>query len=395
MNIRVLHIDDDKQVLQDVKQILNGMQIGDDTIIIKEGCDFNEGIEKLKSDIFDLIFLDLCLGDANDGSDKVGEEIFEKIKELAFVPIIFFTALPGYVQNLESDIVRVAGKAAGYQELIYQIKSILSTGFINMKSDIDLIIKEAIRRYFWDFVHPNQPIVAHIKNDDVSLKYLLLRRLSKSLSSEVIKNNIDDPQLDKDKAHPMEFYIYPPVDGEFETGDIVKEKESGDFFIIITPACDLIKRANGKRKAEKILIIQAIDILTMPACLKYKDAQLQKEKLLKDQQALPENKRQEFNGAIEKIEKQIINLGGEVKILMKPGNDRFFFLPKTPFLPGLLIDFQFKKTIIYEKLESEYDVIATLDDPHSQSMQSSFIRYYNRVGFPDLDIDYVFNKLMY
>ncbi|MFN7014802.1 MAG: response regulator [Bacteroidia bacterium] len=394
MNIRVLHIDDDMQVLQDVKQILNGMQIGDDTIIMKDGCDFNEGIEKLKSDIFDLVLLDLCIGDANEASDKVGAEIFEKIKALAFVPIIFFTALPGYVHNLESDIVRVAGKAEGYDELIKQMKSILSTGFVKMKSDIDLIVKEGVRGYFWDFVHPNQPIVEQIKNDDVSLKYLLLRRLSKSLSSEVIRNNVEDPLLDKDKAHPMEFYIYPPVDGEFETGDIIKEKESGNFFVILTPACDLIERANGKRKAEKVLVVQAMDMLTLSACVKYKEAQTEREKFLQHQQTLPEKKRPELNGAIEKLEKQIVNLALDVKKLMKPGNDRFFFLPKTPFLPGLLIDFQIKKTIIYENLESDYDVIATLDDPHSQSMQSSFIRYYNRVGFPDLDIDYVFENLM-
>ena len=37
--------------------------------------------------------------------------------------------------------------------------------------------------------------------------------------------------------------------------------------------------------------------------------------------------------------------------------------------------------------------IAKLDNPFAQSMTASFIRYYNRIGFPDIDVDYVLSKL--
>ena len=46
----------------------------------------------------------------------------------------------------------------------------------------------------------------------------------------------------------------------------------------------------------------------------------------------------------------------------------------------------------YDDLKS-FKKIAKLDDPYAQSMISSFIRYYNRIGFPDIDSDYVIANL--
>lgn len=47
----------------------------------------------------------------------------------------------------------------------------------------------------------------------------------------------------------------------------------------------------------------------------------------------------------------------------------------------------------YELLNANYTRIAKLDNPFAQSMTASFIRYYNRIGFPDIDVEYVLNKL--
>ena len=42
---------------------------------------------------------------------------------------------------------------------------------------------------------------------------------------------------------------------------------------------------------------------------------------------------------------------------------------------------------------STFQRIAKLDLPYAQSMVSSFIRYYNRIGFPDIDSEYIFQNL--
>ena len=74
-------------------------------------------------------------------------------------------------------------------------------------------------------------------------------------------------------------------------------------------------------------------------------------------------------------------------------SDRFFFLPGTPFMSNRVIDFQDKTTADYSSLKTDFERIAKLDSPFAQSMTSSFIRYYNRIGFPDIDTDYVINHL--
>jgi hypothetical protein len=46
----------------------------------------------------------------------------------------------------------------------------------------------------------------------------------------------------------------------------------------------------------------------------------------------------------------------------------------------------------YEELKN-FSRVAKLDDPFAQSMVASFIRYYNRIGFPDIDADYIIKNL--
>lgn len=58
-----------------------------------------------------------------------------------------------------------------------------------------------------------------------------------------------------------------------------------------------------------------------------------------------------------------------------------------------VIDFQDKTTVDYSSLKADFERIAKLDSPFAQSMTSSFIRYYNRIGFPDIDTEYVINNL--
>jgi len=393
MIIRILHIDDQADVRDRVRAVVSGTEMGEFTLEISDSCDFTEGMDKLMVNQYDLVILDLCIGEPAEGSEKIGEQIFNQIKERAFIPVLFFTGLPEHVADLESDIVKVAAKGDSYDALFAQTEAILQTGFIKIKRAVDDIIREGVRSYFWNFVHPHGETIQKIKEDEVSLKYLLLRRLAKTLSSETLKATIEDAQIKKDLSHPMEFYIYPAVDGEFETGDILKHKQTGVHSVILTPACDLIQRANGKRKADKILIVDGSEFKSTSDYLKLGELRTTRSALIEEMAKSSGKQTEQLQAQVKKAEDQISNVIGKLKDRMKPKDDRYFFLPQTPFLPALLLDFQHKSTITYEQLETDFEVVATLDDPFTQSMQSSFIRYYNRVGFPDLDVDYAFEKI--
>ena len=46
----------------------------------------------------------------------------------------------------------------------------------------------------------------------------------------------------------------------------------------------------------------------------------------------------------------------------------------------------------YDDLKT-YTRVAKLDSPYAESMVSSFIRYYNRIGYPDIDSELILKAL--
>lgn len=382
MDVKILHIDDENDVLEKASKIITGTKIRAHRLVVQDSCGFEEGLKKLETNEYDLVVLDLCVGKATEVSDKIGMTIFDQIKLRAFIPIVFFTGLPDYVRDLESDIVRIAGKGDGYDALFYQIDRILETGFIELKADVNVVIKEGVRSFFWDFVHPNRTAIDLLKKDDISLKYLLLRRLGKTLSNELTRSVVEDPKFSKELSHPMEYYIYPPVNGEYETCDIVRHKKSGDLSVIFTPSCDLVLRSSGTRKAEKVLLVHALNFKSVAPyreyeAMKQSHAQLEKEKkaISKEDIGKLKNKRNDL-----------------VK-LMGTENERYFFLPQTPFLDASLIDFQHKVTVSYHELDGNYETVASLDDPIAQAIIAKYTRYYSRIGYRDLDREYALSAI--
>lgn len=376
MKIKILLIDDDQVIRSDYTKLLTGEIIGEYEIAKVESVDFTEGIEKLKEEHFDIVILDLCKGDPSPESEKTGEEVLSEIQKTAFVPVIFFTGLPAHVEGIVSEIIKVCNKGDVYEGLKLQIAAILESDYLKLKNKIVQITNESIRSFFWDFVHPKKELISSIK-DEISLTYLLLRRLSKMLSKDQIRNFIDDNKPKEELAHSMEFYIYPPLEGEFQMGDILLKKDSREIYVILTPSCDLIERSSGGRKAENILLLKANCFDSFPDYQSYLELVAKKEKS------------SEYN-------RKLKNLEGHIKNWMRnnQGNkDRFFYLPQTVFLKASIVDFQYLLFVQYPNLTNDFKVIARLDDPFAQSLLSAFTRYYNRIGFPDLDIDYEFNQL--
>lgn len=276
MILRILHIDDEPETLKDVAKVVNGEKLGDYELQIVSAGNFDEGMKLLQDDDFDLIILDLCIGNAAKESDKVGEKVFEMIKDRAFIPVVFFTGLPEYVRHLESDIVRVVGKKEGYDALFKQIDFVLATNFLQLKGEINGLIRDGLKSYFWNFVHPNKKMIDEIQKDKVSLKHILIRRLGKILAADALQQAAQDENLKDGFIHPMEFYIYPPLTGEFETGDILLCKKTGQYYVILTPACDLILRVDDKkktseRKAERILLLKASEFKSSTEYKKYEE----------------------------------------------------------------------------------------------------------------------------
>jgi hypothetical protein len=139
----------------------------------------------------------------------------------------------------------------------------------------------------------------------------------------------------------------------------------------------------GKRNAEKIVLMHTVLFSSIDEFKKLKELEKRHKELSDRQQPIPKEESGQYK-----------NLVIRLKDKMRPGrNERYFFLPPAPFIDALLIDFQNKISVTYEVLEIQYETIASLDDPIAQAVLTSYTRYQSSVGYPDLDIDYTFDRI--
>lgn len=362
--LKVLYVEDDQDNREDLVSLLNGEEIGDFCINIKGEESFEEAIHVIGE--YHLLILDLYKGVAGKSGTLAGQELLQKIFSKLFIPVIFYSGNTSSVEEFKSQLIGVVTKGdSGVDGLKNEISRLTKNNLPYLRENIHNHIDKELIRYLWDVIQKQNDKFTP-ENDDFSLGYLLLRNIGNSLSKKNVAKIIEDPNIDIGKVHPMEFYIYPVPKGEFENGEIVKNKLTNEVYVILTPSCDLVERFKGEtslgRKAVKIL--------------------LAKSRLLSDLREYKDYESKHSNSAKNQLSNYI-----------KAKEDRYFFLPETPFIENRIVDFQDKIMVDYSTLSTAYERIAKLDSPFAQSMTASFVRYYNRIGFPDLDLDYIFKKI--
>lgn len=357
MELKILFIEDDVKLGQSLKKNFDGESISGYEIKADVVAVFEEGINSIMNYDFDIVILDL-FKDGKEKDEEAGIKVLEQIRQTAFIPVIFYTGHAFKITGLVSEIVGVVSKGDGIEALTAEIERIIASKIALIKSQIYSHLKESLRKYFWETVDTDKQVFVPGKND-VSLGYLLLRRFSNSLSKENIKVLLGDDKIKADKTHPMEFYIFPTNTGEYEAGEIILKDKI--YFAVLTPSCDFIKEGDRQRKVGKVLLAVATPL---------KDSEQYKK----------------YEGNKDKYKQSLAEL-----IESRKG-DRYFFLPGTPFIENLYLDFQNKIIVNYDELGT-FQRVTKLDDPFAQSMVSSFIRYYNRIGFHDIDSEYVIQNL--
>lgn len=363
--LKILYIDDDATHRDDLKELLSGEIINGFTIRIDCEESFDKAIGRSKQ--HHLAILDLFEGNPQNGRD-VGSNVFEKFKNTFFIPVIFYSGNTRNVASLKSQIVGVATKGdGGVEELKSEIERLTKHNIPFLRNNVHAYVEQEFKKYFWDVIQKENDKFTP-DADDFSLGYMLLRNFADSLSKENIKNILSDDTIKPEKVHPMEFYIYPvDTHKEFENGEIIKNKTSNEIFVVLTPSCDFVERfKKGKNEGRSVDEVLLVKTKLLTECKEFKIYQ--------------QTQNRENKSNLEKL----INSGK---------GDRYFFLPQAPFIENRVIDFQLNKAVSYADLTTSFDRIAKLDSPFAQSMTSSFIRYYNRIGFPDIDTEYVINHL--
>ena len=372
---QLLFVDDDAEICKQVKEYLEGERISatDDHMYVETLTDFDNALEALEQHRFDLLILDVRLGSqvSESKAEEAGIKTLKEIKQRRFAPIIFYTALPRLAKNLETALIRLVRKTEGLPRLLKVVEEIFDGHLPIVNRALISHLERVQRDYMWDFVEEHGPEFINTP-DRTALAYLLARRLAMSLSGsgigELAKDLGDSTGISVvgNKVHPMQYYVMPPVEKSPLTGDLYRGSigQRDGYWVLLTPSCDLV---TGREKAKWVLMAPCV-LLTEEQ--EYKDWNNNfsetKEKKLK---ALLSNNRSN-----------------------RQQPERFYFLPGALELPDLVVDFQQLVTLPREQMEN-LERLASLDSPFAEAVLTGFSRYFGRLGTPDLDIDFIVDRL--
>ncbi|TNE56010.1 MAG: response regulator transcription factor [Bacteroidetes bacterium] len=372
--IRVLVVDDHEADL--IEEFIQGEKVlGNDYPIKVYKCpNFDDALKVIEEIRIDFVVLDLKDDDIEIEADQVklkGEEIFDTIKTNKFLPVVFYSAYAHKVKHLENSFVKVLVRGEGADKIRGAIKEVFDTKLVQLVQHI----QEEQRNYLWDQVLDKEIKIEGDNNTDIA--FLLSRRLSNILERGAVKRFLGGvgatgEHLSSGDIHPVEMYVYPPVQQGFLSGDILKCEVMGKnrYCVILTPSCDL-----QRNKHDNILLANCQLLEEQPEFIKLKKA---------------------FNEHDEKgtdVSNSAIN---DFKSLVgnnRKGQDgRYFYLPGTSFLPSLIVDFQETYQIPKDRVTQGLR-IASLDSPFSEELVTCFNRHYGRVGTPDLDKDEIVKRV--
>jgi len=364
--VRLLIVEDNEKQVKLYKDTIEDYNSDYEMKIKSEiSRDLEEASDKIKNIDFDAAIIDLRLG--GDDIEGRGKDIIRKIKRDLRFPVFVVTAYPG---DLDEDLMITNIFYKVYEltkketiEILKEIVDIYKTGITKIMGGKG-IIEKTLQKVFWESIAENMEYwKMEVKNE---------KRIEKVLSRHILAYLNECLHLTDEgvfeKCHPAEVYIIPPVKRDFFTGDILISSDPEEYFLILTPACDmeLRKQSNCEellRNAEKIILAKLIEFIKVDEVASYIEN--------------PSNEKK-----------------NRVKSYMKNKKGRYHYLPSFGAkIPGFLIDFQNINKITVDQL-MDFSRIASVNETFLKDIIVRFTSYYARQGSPDLDIDAILENLL-
>ncbi len=330
---------------------------------------YEEGLDLLHKHTYDAAILDIKLG--GEDLEGKGNLIIEEIKNKLRFPIF---VVSGFPEDLKPELKDQSIFFKVYDrgnvlisDLLKEIKYIYDTGLTRVLGGRGKI-EEYLSTIFWEHLSKNLDVWINHNNEKSLLRYVLSH----------IQEYLDINEFGKfDYYYTEEFYIKPPIKGFIYTGSILKQNTGNDFYIVLSPACDLVQN-----KSDQILICKIEDFK-----IKVVNEQIRKLKLELKQGMTEEQHSNIF--------KQKYNAKQILKDLFKNNYSlKYHYLPKTSLFNGGFINFQLVSSFTPTVIKNNYTEVLCITNPFLKDIISRFSYYYSRQGSPDFDLEKIFEELI-
>lgn len=353
--IEILLVEDDEDQIQSFEDRIGLFNDDNEFEIVLTSQKSLRGALEILNKNFDAAIIDLKLSYDEPDKESGGKKVINEILDNFRMPIFIYTAIPGLMIEIErkEDIFfkKYVKSEVDIKTIIDEIINIYKSGITKIIGGRGLIEKR-LNEIFWNHISNTFDYWIERSQSTLSEK-ILLRHISSYLTEYLDLSDSGEPE----NYYPPEFYLIPPVKKEIFTGDILKKKDE-KYYIVLTPACDMIIRKDKNRQAE---------YFTLVSLEKWNNI----------------NKFSQLTKSTGKNNETRKNL----ERLMFNNKSRYHFLPRFKEIPGFFIDFQ---GIIIEKpgkANSIYQRIATVSMPILKDIIARFSQYYSRQGQPDLNIE--------
>lgn len=354
--MKLLLVEDDEQDQNGCRNAVSDFQEDSGCNVDLKVCSsVEEARLALNEQYFDGAIIDLKLAAQGDE----GNQVISKIKEsFRRIPIVIYSGTPYVAETDDFPLVNkhVKGEETTYLDIINSFWDIYKTGITKIMGGTGEIDQRLSHIFIKNILPQIKKWKEYGEQDTQKTEKALLRHTLNHLLQ-----HLDD---DVSECYPEEMYINPPISERINTGCIVESKEyAGEFYIVLSPACDLAERRSGGCNTDRALLV----------CV-------EAEKQFVDEREHQEKSR--GNNFTERAKKKLV---GDVR-----GNNTYQYyhwLPRTDFFVGGLINFRKISTYTEEDLQNKFKLppYVQVSPPFLKDIVARFSSYYARQGQPDID----------
>ena len=340
---RLLLAEDDEQDLQSCRDAVERQREEQGRVLDLIECKNPDQAMQTLDSSFDGAIIDLKLGDQGDE----GTKLVRRIKERHYrIPVAILTGTPD-AADLDFAYLGVFKKGepgSSYSELLDIFWDIHRTGLTRIMGGRGKI-EEALEQVFKESLLPQRGQWVEYGKEDTE-------RTEKALLRHALDHLLQLLSGGEELCFPEEVYLVPPLKSGLQTGSIMAAKDGERYYVVLTPACDLVPRKGGTSKADQVLL-----------------AEIQRERdvILPAQGNTKPSK-------------------GTVKAAFRNKTDYHHWLPKTSAFEGGFINFRSLQSVSAERFEIEYEQSGIQISPaFVKDIVAWFSSYYARQGQPEID----------
>lgn len=325
---------------------------------------------------FQAIIIDLKLlaedDTVNNDEEISGNILLNRIIEKEIIPIVVRTGFPEKISDeINKDIVKVYPKEDPLYDIIKELISSYSDSVFKIfgsKGEISKNIKEL----FWSII----PECFSNNNAEVSSlsfekkETVIIRHISSWFNNKYM---FDEKYID---VEPIEMYMFPNPIEQVCNCDIYekKDKKSCDYYIVLTPSCDL-----ANKKIDEVILCKIKEYNEIP----------QFTENLNNYKAETSKESKKAKKAKESLTRWFRNAHTD--------SIRYHFLPKFSKFSGGFVDFRSIISLKYNretgKIEdTNYNKIGVITESFKRDIVARFSSYYHRQGQPEFNSDSVLNN---